>query len=626
MATAASPKIVPQKNEFDDHFLDVVGNDFKFDHAKGLAEWIKNSADAYSTTAKVSDDEQFIYLRFKMGQPKRESIFECIDFVGMTKPDIDKALKVWGLPTAAKKGTKLATFGGHGNGGKFYMRQMFDRSRFITYRNGRLNVFGFDEQRRYGFAKGLEDVEMPLEKALKFSGLDDIDIPAGVLKRWKTSARQTGFTVVRGERPHHFSGRSTVQTILDRLRLHPQARRLLSHKEVFAIPYGQRNGVRVEPPQVPPREGFEKPRVINLPRTFERNGETFEFRSKKYPEGRLTLYTSERPLTRSGELAALNCVDVLGEVGCIGSYRMNELGFMRYAPESEFIYGECEAPFLEDEALNSVTNARERLVQNDLTDALLEWIRQQVDGYASEMADKQRQEKKSRDLRQSSLFNQLLDRWKNKFMVKLTSELFGGKGLGDSFGGFGGGGESKISKGDGTGSDTGKNNGTDGKGGGGSGDEIRKGPRFPRVLLSGYDMDPLDPEAIAPFECDERHPPVYQRTEDIEQGIYWINTSRPLARRLLDDPQYGSTSPRWREYLFQRYVEIIMKQAIYELGKRDPEFTPDKIDGLIDDVTSRVHDAAAEDLDDFLFGENLTGAAPPPPTESGIDRSLSAEA
>jgi hypothetical protein len=91
--------------------------------------------------------------------------------------------------------------------------------------------------------------------------------------------------------------------------------------------------------------------------------------------------TSPTCCTRSGEFAALNCIDVLGEVGCIGSYRMNELGFMRYAPESEFVYGECEAPFLEDEALNSVTNSREKLVQNDVTDALLEWIRQQVDEY-----------------------------------------------------------------------------------------------------------------------------------------------------------------------------------------------------------------------------------------------------
>jgi hypothetical protein len=464
---------------------------------------------------------------------------------------------------------------------------------------------------------------MSLEKAIEFAGIDEIDIPAAVLKRWKSSSRQAGFTVVRGERPNHFSGRSTVQTILDRLRTHPQARRLLQHKQVFALGYGQKEQVRVEPPSVAPREAFEKPRTVLLPRTFDHKGERFAFRSKKYPEAKLVLYTSERPLTRSSEFAALNCVDILGEVGCIGSYRMNELGFMRNSPESEFIYGECEAPFLEEEGLNSVTNAREKLVQNDLTDALLEWTRQQVDEYAGEMADKQRSEKKSRDLRQSSLFNQLLDRWKNKFMVKLTSELFGGKGLGDSFGGLGGGGDSKISKGDGGGGGDGKNTGGQGSGGG-SGDEPRKGPRFPRVLLSGHDIDPLDQEAKTPFECDERHPPVYQRDLDIEQGIYWINTSRPLARKLMDE--YGAESPRFREYLFQRYVEIILKQAIHEMGKRDPEMTADKIDGLIDGVISRVHDAAADDLEDFLFGENLTGSAPPPTDGQAADSSITMDA
>src|SRR3990167_4214918 len=97
--------IVAEKNEYDDHFLDVVGNDFKFDHSKGKAEWIKNSADAYATTARVQDSEQFILLRYKIANPKKYSVFECIDFVGMTSKDINKALKVWGKPDAAKKGT-----------------------------------------------------------------------------------------------------------------------------------------------------------------------------------------------------------------------------------------------------------------------------------------------------------------------------------------------------------------------------------------------------------------------------------------------------------------------------------------------------------------------------------------
>jgi hypothetical protein len=75
---------------------------------------------------------------------------------------------------------------------------------------------------------------------------------------------------------------------------------------------------------------------------------------------------------------------------------------------------------------------------------------------------------------------------------------------------------------------------------------------------------------------------------------------------------YGAQNARWREYLFQRYVEIILKQSVLEMGKRDPEMTAYKIDALIDDITSRVHDAAAEDLDSFLFDDKMTGAAAKP--------------
>jgi len=36
-----------QKFVIDDAVLDLIGNEFKFDHAKGLAEWLKNSCDVY---------------------------------------------------------------------------------------------------------------------------------------------------------------------------------------------------------------------------------------------------------------------------------------------------------------------------------------------------------------------------------------------------------------------------------------------------------------------------------------------------------------------------------------------------------------------------------------------------
>ena len=44
------------------------------------------------------------------------------------------------------------------------------------------------------------------------------------------------------------------------------------------------------------------------------------------------------------------------------------------------------------------------------------------------------------------------------------------------------------------------------------------------------------------------HSPVYQRDIDVKAGIYWINTSRPLADKLRE--KEGANSARWREYSF----------------------------------------------------------------------------
>jgi hypothetical protein len=96
---------------------------------------------------------------------------------------------------------------------------------------------------------------------------------------------------------------------------------------------------------------------------------------------------------------------------------------------------------------------------------------------------------------------------------------------------------------------------------------------------------------------------VYQRTKDVGAGIYWINTSRPLAEKIIEE--YTADHPRWREYLFQRYVEIIAREAIYELGKRTTTLSPDDVIRQLDDVTTRVHDQASKDLTSFLFAETM---------------------
>ena len=217
--------ITEETHVIDPYVIDLFQKDFKFSHEKGIAEWLKNSADAYNTS-NTPDSEQHVFLRFN-NLPKPNT-FECIDFVGMTVNDIDKALKRWYDPKAAKKGTAKATFGGHGNGGKYYMRGMFETAYFVTYREGKLNIFGFNEKGNYGFAEGYKDKKTSLDIALKFVGLQANGIPLSRLESMKSN--KSGFTVVKGISPkglRNFDSREIIR-LCGKILGHPQSRYLLN--------------------------------------------------------------------------------------------------------------------------------------------------------------------------------------------------------------------------------------------------------------------------------------------------------------------------------------------------------------------------------------------------------------
>ena len=133
----------------------------------------------------------------------------------------------------------------------------------------------------------------------------------------------------------------------------------------------------------------------------------------------------------------------------------------------------------------------------------------------------------------------------------------------------------------------------------------KKKSKNPQVLLSGIHPDPLNLALGGILTLTDRDPLVYQRPQDVAEGIYWINTQSPLARAILQ--KHKDTSVRWRDYLFQRYVDIFTKQAIHELQKKDPEgFRADRIDNeILDGLTRRVHTAALNDLAKFFFEETF---------------------
>ena len=76
MAIKVQPPVI------DEAVLDLIGNEFKFDHAKGLAEWLKNSSDAYLRQG-IPDDKQLVIVRLIENASGQLSRIECIDFVGM---------------------------------------------------------------------------------------------------------------------------------------------------------------------------------------------------------------------------------------------------------------------------------------------------------------------------------------------------------------------------------------------------------------------------------------------------------------------------------------------------------------------------------------------------------------
>jgi hypothetical protein len=315
--------------------------------------------------------------------------------------------------------------------------------------------------------------------------------------------------------------------------------------------------------------------------------------NEKYSQGKIILYTSSEPLSRNTRLGDLNRVDIVGEIGVIASYKIAELGYVHRLSPAEFIYGECYCPILEDPQEDCVMNDRSKLVENSKTKALRKWIGAQIDELAERIEEKEKKEIHAKNIEKLSEINKVLDDWKNRFMSKVLREILGGTGEGPG-GGLGTGGSSG-----GVGGRKNKGLGGEGEKPGGGSKESKPRQAYPKVLLSSIDKDPLNPDKS--MDLSDRHPPVYQRTEDIHRGIYWINTSRRLAQYVIE--KYGVKSIKWRDYHLQRVIDVICKEALYKLEKIDPEnFTAARIDGdVIDKLIGKAHDSAVESLSGFLF-------------------------
>ena len=585
--------------------LDTIGRSFKFRHGKGVAEWLKNSLDAYLRSAAQSSETRTggwpVLLWIMNGsRGKRGPNLAVVDFSGASFNQLDQFFLHWGDTTAASLGGNIRTAsltGGHGNGGKFYMREMWkDGARFLTWKDGRMSSLVVDkvEQGSTGYWERKNEPTPDWRKAFRaaFPDEDDLMTPDGVLQRLGESdpeligeldSRQRGLSVVVGRtakqvlssndlvRGKRWDSQRLVDAILDA----PQARRPIRELCIHVvIDDGQLQRLAAvevtDDPEWPPK-------TVELP------GELIGLDQPMI--GRLTIRKAAERLV--GKLRDRNGIVVLDQKrNPVGWYPMSELA-VPSVPAGRFLHGEVELDF--PGLADIVHNDRERLVAGEQAVGILRGIAEALTLRLDEIEEAERRRERNNRLESAVLLNDSLNEHARRFLQRLESEVFadfiqdptgGGPGpetVGDGPSDNGGGGA-------GGGSSSG---GDDGEGGSRStngGSQKHRRPKFPQVLLSGIDHDPTS------VDGDTKHlskmdPPLYQDDEDRRFNVWWINASHPFAAIALEHG--GPRGNVFRSHQLFMFRDVVQREAMRMLQRREAEMALDRLETELDEISNK---------------------------------------
>lgn len=593
MAIEPEPYVVAAEDA-----VEIIGRSFSFTHHKGIVEWIKNSWDAYQRSQATKSAPGFAHAILEFdGSSKSFRGVRVIDFCGMAPEDIDRAFKRWFDMRASTGGLPretLTVLGGHGNGGKFYMRQMFTESRITTWLDGRLSQFGFDAKRRYGWVEGYKGHVCTLSQALTIACLARNRIPDEALLSLERS--DTGFTVVAGSRGKGAGVQTQVGNVVESLVRNPQMLRLLPQMGVAVWHNDDLRSQRLLPdnPQLHPDiETVE----VSLPSILESDGETFMFASGD-ATGLLEIRVADQAL--AGRLRAFNRMDVVGRVAVVASYPVSNLP-LRQIDGSEFLMATLTCPGVESEGESLVENERESLIHSPRTSALLAWVANELGTAARRVAAYNAKERRELQAAETARLTRIINRYAQRFLRKVYTQISGGSGTGSGFGGSGGGGAGGGGqRGKQTGDNGGGRTGEDPDGnGGGSGNEIRRASRFPEVLVAGIDPDPFSTDGGS-LRLGERYPTLYQRRVDDAARIYWINTEAVYPKLLLD--QFGESSPIWKNYVLLHHRDVVVKEALRYLGDSEGlDLTAEIVNNRMDELTDEFLNSLDQAIADAVF-------------------------
>ena len=315
----------------------------------------------------------------------------------------------------------------------------------------------------------------------------------------------------------------------------------------------------------------------------------------KQDKSKLIINVSSKTLTN--DLSDLNCLDIGSKNQILASYNIPNLTGNRGIAKS--LYATITCPELKE--YKCVDNDRIHLLDNELSNAFISWCRKRILEVIDEIEQLEKKETDEKELKKVGNFlNEIMDAvsdiLEEEDLIKLqqvkssdTTEILEtpsgeNKGYGNK--------NKKIKK----------------KGGGkrkGSPEEKevpveqKKGKNRIKILLSNIQEDPINPGKT--FDLTERHSILIQRKEDVDYGIWWLNTQKKYLNNFKE--QTARTTPF---YLF------IIKEVVFSQRSRknfsSKSYDPDDVEGLnfdlIDTIFSRVTEKLGLDISET--GDNMS--------------------
>jgi hypothetical protein len=401
-------------------------------HDSGLPEWLKNSADAYARE-DAAEKKRVIVVIFDYGRKNIRPSISCLDFSGMTSSMIIDNFRYWASPDAALQGAKTsAVQGGHGNGGKCYMTQMFeDYAQLYTVKQDKGNIYGVKGGSiRFGFIPNPKDgrdfyvsnLWHELEKVLSILRCSPNNFPNQILEALEMA---DGFTLVTGVGPRGYGNKIPYRQVVGNLKEHPQMIQTLNLCKVFVFVNGEPfdRGRRLTLPRISPMKGAEETREITVPGLLEDPISREKISTTNggvLPQGNLILRTSDKSMRWS--MKGRHNIIYKTTSGYIGYIGVPALDIQ--SPYRDRIYGECYLEALEP----FKQNERARLANSPLTRALEHFISEEINRYAKEFEalDRRRIDQEEKSI--VSRMNEALDRWKDRFLKEILHGIWGKNG------------------------------------------------------------------------------------------------------------------------------------------------------------------------------------------------------